>query len=69
MIAHFVLHLPDSLAMMFIGIGLIIIPVIVALYRRINARRDKEVEAGGKSYTGEEVLRVGDRAPSFRYIL
>ncbi|EPT02052.1 hypothetical protein FOMPIDRAFT_1119230 [Fomitopsis schrenkii] len=61
--------LGHSLAMMFIGIGLIIIPVIVALYRRINARRDKEVEAGGKSYTGEEVLRVGDRAPSFRYIL
>ena len=54
---------------MFIGIGLVTLPIIVALYQWINKRRDKDAEAGGKNYTTEELLKMGDRAPSFRYML
>lgn len=64
---HFVWCAPDGLAMMFICIGLIVLPVIVALYRWVNGKKDKEL--GGKNYTAEELLQMGDRAPSFQYML
>ncbi|KAI0733318.1 hypothetical protein C8Q72DRAFT_813096 [Fomitopsis betulina] len=59
--------LGHGLAMMFICIGLIVLPVIVALYRWVNGKKDKEL--GGKNYTAEELLQMGDRAPSFQYML
>lgn len=58
---------------MFIGIGFITIPIIVYLYRHINAKRDKEMEeakaSGTVRYTADELREMGDRAPDFRYIL
>ncbi|KAL6302244.1 MFS general substrate transporter [Sparassis latifolia] len=61
-----------ALELMFIGIGFIVVPITVFNYRRINARRDRLLrEAGeeGVKYTREELLRMGDRAPEFRYTL
>jgi hypothetical protein len=58
---------------MFIAIGYITIPILIFLYRHINAKRDKEVEEakanGIVKYTPDELRKMGDRAPDFRYIL
>jgi len=54
-----------------ISIGLVVLPTIVFTYNRINARREaimKEAEdSGGLQYTDEELRRMGDKAPNFRY--
>ncbi|KAJ8469685.1 hypothetical protein ONZ45_g16812 [Pleurotus djamor] len=60
--------------LMFVGIGFISVPVVVLLYKRINAQRDREereaLENGEKArYTVEELRKLGDRAPDFRYML
>ncbi|KAJ7091872.1 MFS general substrate transporter [Mycena belliarum] len=60
--------------LMFIGIGLICVPIAVVSYSRINARRDEAfraaTERGEKSlYTNKELREMGDRAPDFRYTL
>ncbi|KAJ7461088.1 MFS general substrate transporter [Mycena latifolia] len=60
--------------LMFIGIGLISLPIAVMTYRRINSRRDKAAQAAlerGESnlYTRKELREMGDRAPDFRYTL
>jgi hypothetical protein len=51
--------------------GLVVLPIMVTTYKRINARREavmKETgESGGLQYTDEELRKMGDRAPSFRY--
>lgn len=59
---------------MFIGIGLISLPIAVVTYRRINSRRDEAAQAAferGESnlYTRKELREMGDRAPDFRYTL
>ena len=58
---------------MFIGIGLVTTPIIILLYRHINAKREKEAaegnEGGIAKYTPDELRELGDRAPDFRYIL
>ena len=44
----------------------------VLMYIHINARRDKivrEREEKGEVYTAEELRRLGDKAPDFRYTL
>jgi len=65
--------LGHGLELMFIGIGFVTIPIVVYLYRHINARRDREVEeakaSGIVKYTPDELREMGDRAPDFRYIL
>ncbi|KDQ27206.1 hypothetical protein PLEOSDRAFT_1113357 [Pleurotus ostreatus PC15] len=69
--------------LMFVGIGFIAVPTVVLMYKRINAQRDREAEGylsdggdGGGSfkgvggrYTAEELRKMGDRAPDFRYTL
>ncbi|KAF7328267.1 putative transporter C11D3.18C [Mycena venus] len=60
--------------LMFIGIGLISLPIAVVTYRRINSRRDAAAQAAlerGESnlYTPKELREMGDRAPDFRYTL
>nr|VWP02019.1 Hyaluronate lyase (EC (Hyaluronidase) (HYase) [Ganoderma boninense] len=58
--------------LMFVGIGFIVLPIVVLLYKRINARRDaivKEANESGTKFTPEELRRLGDRAPDFRYTL
>ena len=57
---------------MFVGIGFIVLPITVFSYKRINARRDalaKEDNERGVKYAPEELRRMGDRAPDFRYTL
>lgn len=57
---------------MFVGIGFITLPLVVFLYKRINANRDKleaEMAAQGIKYTPEELRELGDKAPDFRYTL
>lgn len=59
---------------MFVGIGLIVVPITVLTYKRINAKRDQiekeALEKGEKDkYTPQELRKMGDRAPDFRYTL
>ncbi|KAH9919550.1 MFS general substrate transporter [Fomitopsis serialis] len=61
-----------ALELMFIGIGLINLCILVALYKWENAKRDKnqrDMEEKGIEYSAEELRRLGDRAPEFRYTL
>ncbi|KAJ7105402.1 MFS general substrate transporter [Mycena crocata] len=60
--------------LMFVGIGLICVPIAVITYNRINNRRDETarglVERGEKHlYTNKELREMGDRAPDFRYTI
>jgi hypothetical protein len=55
---------------MYIGIGLIVVPIVVLNYHLINRRRDKaEAERGKVEYDPAELRRLGDRSPEFRYTL
>lgn len=57
---------------MFVGIGFITLPLTVLIYMRINAKRDKqqkEMAENGIKFTDDELRRLGDRAPDFRYTL
>ena len=67
-----VLRATDGIELMFVGIGFIVLPIVVLSYKRINARRDaimKEANENGTKFTPEELRRLGDRAPDFRYTL
>ena len=63
----------DGVELGLVGMGLVALPILVFTYNRINARREvimKEVgESGGLKYTDEELRRMGDKAPSFRYVI
>lgn len=62
----------DAIELMFVGIGFIVLPIVVLSYKRINARRDalmKEASEKGIKLTPDELRRLGDRAPDFRYTL
>jgi hypothetical protein len=66
--------LTDGCELMFVGIGLICLPIAVIAYTRINARRDETArlaaERGEKPlYTVSELRKMGDRAPDFRYTI
>ncbi|KAI1783045.1 MFS general substrate transporter [Ganoderma leucocontextum] len=56
----------------FIGMGLVLVPIVLYAYTRANARKDvklRGVEEKGEKYAPEELKRLGDRAPDFRYTL
>lgn len=61
----------DGIELGFVGMGLVVLPIIVTTYRRINARREailKEAgESGGLQYTDEELRSMGDKSPNFCY--
>ncbi|KAH7921928.1 MFS general substrate transporter [Leucogyrophana mollusca] len=64
--------LGHAIELMLIGMGFIALPVVVLLYRRINAQRDEverlALERGEKiEYSPQELKDLGDRAPDFRY--
>ncbi|KAG1734933.1 MFS general substrate transporter [Suillus paluster] len=65
--------LGHALELMFVGIGFITLPILVFLYKRVNAQREAErlaMESGeGLQYSDEELRELGDRAPDFRYTL
>lgn len=57
---------------MFVSIGLTFLALTVIAYKIINKRRDAwqhELEARGVRHSVEEIRRMGDRAPDFRYTL
>ena len=51
--------------------GLVVLPIMVFTYNRINVRRGdimRDVgESGVSRYSDEELRRMGDKAPNFRY--
>ncbi|KAI0356822.1 MFS general substrate transporter [Trametes cingulata] len=52
--------------------GLVIVPLTVLAYARINSRRNVRQgndEASEEPHSDEEIRRLGDRAPDFRYTL
>ena len=58
----------------FLSMGLVLVSTTALIYARRNARRDAErheADEGGISvqYSEEELKRMGDRAPGFRYTL
>ncbi|KAI0634516.1 MFS general substrate transporter [Trametes polyzona] len=58
----------------FVCMGLVLLPVMVITYMRANARRDavqRDMEERGikVEYTTEELRKMGDQAPGFRYTL
>ncbi|EKM77200.1 hypothetical protein AGABI1DRAFT_62224 [Agaricus bisporus var. burnettii JB137-S8] len=60
--------------LMFVGMGLICVPVAVLSYVRINKKRDElqreALEKGeANKYTPQQLREMGDREPSFRYTL
>ncbi|RDX52245.1 MFS general substrate transporter [Lentinus brumalis] len=64
--------LGHALELGFVALGIIMLPITVLVYRRINSVRDeRHREAGEKAvaYTAQELRRLGDRAPDFRYTL
>lgn len=66
--------LGHGLELMFVGIGFIFLPIVVLIYKRINAQRDAAerlaTERGEKmQYSEQELRELGDRAPDFRYTL
>ncbi|OJA09402.1 hypothetical protein AZE42_11888 [Rhizopogon vesiculosus] len=63
-----------AVELMFVGIGLIFLPIVVFLYKRINGQRDAAeslaLQRGEKvRYSDQELRELGDRAPDFRYTL
>ncbi|KAJ6629535.1 MFS general substrate transporter [Mycena sp. CBHHK59/15] len=69
---HFIVG--HACELMFAGIGLICVPTVALIYKRINSRREKAVRAalerGDKDLYPKKLLReMGDRAPDFKYIL
>lgn len=83
LLSHAYTKIIDGVELMFVGIGFIAVPTVVLMYKRINAQRDREAEAylsdggdgrgsfkgvGGR-YTPQELRKMGDRAPDFRYTL
>jgi hypothetical protein len=60
----------DAVTIGFLTMGLIAIPLMAAIYRHINASRDAIAREGGYDMNSdEELARMGDRAPNFRYLM
>ncbi|KAF7350782.1 hypothetical protein MSAN_01639400 [Mycena sanguinolenta] len=57
--------------LMFVAIGLISVVATVLISHRVNRRRDEDAHAvlGKKVYSDDDLRRMGDRAPDFRYTL
>nr|VWO98162.1 Fructose transporter 1 [Ganoderma boninense] len=56
----------------FIGMGLVLVPIVMFAYTRANMNKDakmREAEDRGEKYAPEELRKLGDRAPDFRYTL
>ncbi|KAF8626575.1 hypothetical protein AX15_004798 [Amanita polypyramis BW_CC] len=64
--------LGHALELMFVGLGLVCVPICVIAYTIINKRRDKEMQEAlerGEKLSPEEVRRLGDKSPDYRYVL
>lgn len=57
---------------MFVSIGLIFLALTALCYKLVNNRRDvlqRELQERGVQLTVDELRKLGDRAPDFRYTL
>lgn len=57
---------------MFLGMGLLTLPILVFLYRRENAKHERmqqDIVEKAVVLSADELRRMGDRAPDFRYML
>ncbi|TCD71732.1 hypothetical protein EIP91_005498 [Steccherinum ochraceum] len=64
--------LGHALELMFVGIGFVTVPLAIFIYTRINKKRDAleaEMREKGIKLSDDEIRRMGDRAPDFRYTL
>ncbi|KAH6644077.1 major facilitator superfamily domain-containing protein [Boeremia exigua] len=62
--------LGHALELGFIGAGIIGLLVLVFNYKRINAKRERQLAEGAHNgYTPEELGELGDRAMTFKYVL
>lgn len=62
--------LGHALELGFIVGGIIATVVLALSYKRINAKRDRQLAEGAHNgYTPEEMSALGDRAMTFRYAL
>jgi hypothetical protein len=60
----------DAIELMFVGIGFIFLPIVVILYKRINSKRERMMNADGRpAYSEQELKEMGDKAPDFRYTI
>lgn len=59
-------YLGHSLELGFAVAGLIAVAVMRLSYQRINRRRE---QMGTGNLTEEEMTRMGDKSPSYRYML
>ncbi|TFK86322.1 MFS general substrate transporter [Polyporus arcularius HHB13444] len=65
-------RLGHALELLFIGIGLVLTPIVTLTYWKINRKREmlmQEAREKGITYDPDELRRLGDRAPDFRYVL
>ena len=62
--------LGHALELGFIVVGIIALLTLVLNYKRINAKRERQMAAGEHNgLTPEEMSALGDRSPAFRYFL
>jgi hypothetical protein len=64
----------DGIELMFVGIGLICVPIAVLSYIRVNAKREAIMNAQRENgevnkLTPREIRMLGDKSPDFRYTL
>ena len=62
----------DGLEIGFVSMGLVLMPVVLFLYTRANAWKEielRKLEERSETYTSNELRRMGDKAPDFRYTL
>jgi hypothetical protein len=58
--------------MMFIGFGIISVPATVIAYKIINQRRERLLQGmleRREKLSAAEIKRLGDKAPTFRYMI
>lgn len=58
--------------MMIIGLGIICVPTTALTYKMINRRRERilqEMLERGERLSAAEIKRLGDKAPTFRYMI
>ncbi|KAJ8117892.1 hypothetical protein OPT61_g1012 [Boeremia exigua] len=62
--------LGHALELGFIGAGILGVLVLVFNYKRINAKRERQLAEGAHNgYTPEELGELGDRSMTFKYVL
>ena len=62
--------LGHALELGFIGAGILGLLVLVFNYKRINAKRERQLAEGAHNgYTPEELGELGDRSMTFKYVL